>query len=183
MNSGTSGRVTSINRAAIGVDGQRPPDDHDGNDRSQDELGKIAREVRLERVDALHRGRCQLGALGAVERRGPSPQPLLDQLEAQPREHSPAARRPATSKPQAHAPRSAARAATSATPAPTSASGAPSNPRAATLAIAVACTTTISAEETPSPASSARRTRTARRPAQQSPVEARPAQGSRSSTS
>ncbi len=59
-------------------------EDRERDDQRQDELRQVAGERRLERVDAGHRGRRDLRALGAVERRGTAAEPRLDEVEPQP---------------------------------------------------------------------------------------------------
>ena len=56
----------------------------DRNRQRQHELGEVAGEQRLERIDAGHRGRRDLGALGAVEGGRPVAEPPLDELEPEP---------------------------------------------------------------------------------------------------
>ena len=67
---------------------RRDEDEHgDRHGHSEDDLREIARERRLERVDAADRSGGDLGALGAVERGRLTTQPSLDELEPELREH------------------------------------------------------------------------------------------------
>ena len=131
------------------VDGRDPREHRDRHDAGEHDLRQVAGEVRLEAVHALHRGRRDLGARGAVERDRLRAQPLLDEREPQLGEHVRRARLPATSKPQAS---TAARGEhdherTSAVD--TASSEAPSKARATTRASSVAWTSTSSAVAMP----------------------------------
>ena len=64
-------------------------DEHEHGDRDdgcEEDLRQVTGERGLERVDAVHRGRRDLGALGAVERGRVVAQPGLDEVEPQLRE-------------------------------------------------------------------------------------------------
>ena len=63
------------------VEGGDQDQDGNGNDCGEDELGEIATEQSLERLDAGDRGGRDLGALGPVERRRIPLQPRADEVE------------------------------------------------------------------------------------------------------
>ena len=63
------------------VDRRHEHENRDRHDDGEDDLREVAREGRLERVHARHGGRRNLGALDAVERSRPAPQPRLDEVE------------------------------------------------------------------------------------------------------
>ena len=101
MKTGTSGSVSSITAGRDRVDRGDEDEHRDRDGDGEHDLRQIARERRLERVDAADRRRRDLGALGAVERS------RLDRAAAARRASrrscestSVAARRPTTSKPQ-----------------------------------------------------------------------------------
>jgi hypothetical protein len=67
---------------------RRDEGDHSERDRRcEHELREVAREQRLESIDAPDRGRRDLGALSAVERGAAVTEPPLDDFEPKPREH------------------------------------------------------------------------------------------------
>ena len=69
------------------VDRRDPRERRDGHDAGQHDLRQVPREVHLEAVHALNRGRRDLGARGAVARDRVPTQTLLDELEPQLGEH------------------------------------------------------------------------------------------------
>ena len=69
------------------VDRRDEDEDGDRHDHREHELRQVARERRLERVDAGDGDRRDLGAPRAVERRRPVAEPPLDEVESQLREH------------------------------------------------------------------------------------------------
>jgi hypothetical protein len=70
------------------VDRGHPRHDDEGHDRREHDLGQVAGEVRLERLDPLHRGRRDLAGLRAVGRRRLGLQAARDDCEAQLGEHA-----------------------------------------------------------------------------------------------
>ena len=86
MKTGTSGSVSSMHPGRERVDRGDEHEHGDGDGGGEEDLRQVAGERRLERVDAVHRGRRDLRALGAVERRGLVAQPRLDEVEPELRE-------------------------------------------------------------------------------------------------
>ena len=86
MKTGTSGSVSSITSADSRSTVATQHEHRDRDDAAEHELRQVAGEVRLERVDALHRGRRQLAGLRAVERGRLVAQPPLDEREPELRE-------------------------------------------------------------------------------------------------
>ena len=87
MNTGTSGSVSSISPAETRSIVATKTSTATGTTTASSGLREIPRERRLERIGAGDGGRRDLGALGAVERRGLIWQPPLDELEPQVCEH------------------------------------------------------------------------------------------------
>ena len=83
MKTGTSGSVTSITPAATRSIAATSTRTATGTTTARTDLREVARERRLERLDAVDRGGRDLGALHSVERGRLPPQPGLHQLEAQ----------------------------------------------------------------------------------------------------
>ena len=132
MKTGTSGSVEQQDERRRDVDGRDPGEHRDRHDAGEDDLRQVAGEVRLEAVDALDRGRRDLGARRAVgaarlradaarRARASGPDSTLD-----------AARRPATSNPHASAARPAKTSRRSSSAVETASSEAPSKARATT---------------------------------------------------
>ena len=174
MNTGTSGSVSSIRPAETrSIDATRTSTATGTVDRQHD-LRQVARERRLERVDAGDRDRCDLGALRPVERRRLIAEPSLDELEPEPCQHvgcgapadgfeAPGRRRADDGGQDEQRERRR----------PGRRADVPANARAATWAIRTAWARTSSAASTPSAASAASRARTGPRAAQQARVERR----------
>ena len=70
------------------VDRRHPRHDGERHDRREHDLRQVAGEVRLERLDALHRGGRDLAGLRPVGRRRLGRQPARDEREAQLGEHA-----------------------------------------------------------------------------------------------
>ncbi len=62
-------------------------ENRDGDDQRRDQIRQIAREGDVEGIHARDRGRRELGALRAVERRRRVPETRLDEVEPQLRDH------------------------------------------------------------------------------------------------
>ena len=118
-----------------------------GTIAGEHDLRQVAREVALERLDALHGGGGDLGALGAVERRSAARRSRRSTSARRSSDSTlQAARRPATSIPHASAPRATKASTSRPSVEPRArASGAPWNARATIRASSVACSSTASA--------------------------------------
>ena len=108
MNTGTSGSVSGISSADSRSIVATQPTTASGIDAGEDELRQVAREVALERLDAVDRRGRDLAGLRAVDRDRLGGQPPGDEIQPQLGQHvAPPARRPATSIPQPSTPRAA----------------------------------------------------------------------------
>ena len=88
MKTGTSGSVSAMTSADSRSTVGHPCHDGERDDRREHDLRQVAGEVRLERLDALHRGRGDLAGLRPVGRRRLRRQPARDERQAQLGEHA-----------------------------------------------------------------------------------------------
>ena len=125
--------------------------DHDRwDDAGQHDLGQVAREVRLQALDPLHRGRRDLGTAGAVGRPQRWARRRFSASASRSSDStSHAARRPAISIPQAHRPRARKAAASAAIKGQSRLTAVPCTDSVTTRANSAACARTASAVDHP----------------------------------
>ena len=150
MNSGHERQRREQHERRDEVDRGDPGEHSHRHDAREDDLRQVAREVRLEAVDALHSGRRDLGACGAVAAVGCLRRRGRRARASARRDTSDAARLPATSKPQAERGRAPRRPPTGgASSVETASSAAPSKARATTRASSVAWSSRSTAARDP----------------------------------
>ena len=97
---GISGHGDGEDRRRLPVARQDPDEDRGAAQDREDRLRQVAREVRLERVDALDRGRRQLARVLVVQVARPRQQQMAHEPPSQARHDARRAERPVASKPR-----------------------------------------------------------------------------------